>query len=369
MKNSRITRIYNKELRSLKNLVMQSTMGLFLTIMLTTWDACIYAQEENPMEPTPNIGPLKFSDGNSYFGQIESGEMSGIGTQFFENGKQRTGYFQDNRYLADFIATPPWHMIDLDIWFEESYEMETFSIDLTVLNDVPDSIYLYIAPFGTGEINGTQFYGGIQTQCGGYSAVENNENVQPFIPLGRSMIFSRWGSRSEDALKKAKGGVCESSGYEGDFVSVRNGLKWKKGKYTFTLRKTNETAVVDSVLHTYVEMNVYDHQTKQTHRCGSLAFPGETLVLNKRNFIFFELYSKRVNVNNLSPFTFVCDNFQINANPVNFQFAAATFDKQFPIFANAIYKDGKFTVEVCKPNKKHVEELDDFYFTILKDEK
>ena len=337
---------------------------LLLLILTFSWIR-VQSQEENVMEPTPSIGLLKLSDGNSYFGQIESGTMSGIGTQFFANGKRRTGYFQDNRFLGDFIMTPPWHMIDLNIWFEESYEMETFSIDVNILSDIPDSVQLYIAPFGTAEINGTQFYGGIQTQCGGYNAVENNENAGPFKLLGRSMIFSRWGSRSEDALLKAEGGVCESSGYEGDFVSVRNSLNWKKGKYTFTLRKTNRTVFVDSAMHTFVEMVVYDHQTKKNHLCGSLAFPGDTLVLSAQYFIFFELYGKRLNANKLSPYTFICDNMLVNGQPVKYRFVASSFEKNFPKFADAMFFNGKFTVEIGKPNSKPVDEGKAFYFNIL----
>ena len=325
----------------------------------------VFSQDDNPMEPTPSIGFLKLENGNSYFGHIELGKMSGIGTQFLSNGKHRTGYFQDNRYLGDFIVTPPWHMIDIDLWLEEEQVMETFSIDVNILSDIPDSVQIYIAPFGTSTINGVQFYGGIQTQCGGYNSVANNENVGPFKLLGRSMIFSRWGSRSEDAFIKAKGGLCESSGYEGDFVSVRNALQWKKGKYTFTLRKTDQTIWLDSATHTYVEMVVYDHQTKKNHSCGSLAFPGKTLVLGHENYMFFELYGKRLNVNELTPYTFVCDNMLVNGKQVNYTFVASSFDKKFPIYADAKFSDGKFTVEVGRPNTKPITEGKDFNFNIL----
>jgi hypothetical protein len=323
------------------------------------------AQEENPMEPTAKLGSLSLSDGSSYYGEIELGKMSGIGTQFFTDGTWRTGHFQDNKYLADFIANPPWHMLGFDFMLDQVYDMETFSMELKVLTDVPDSLQLYIAPFGTGELNGTQFYSGIQTQCGGYYSVIKGENSGHFIPLGRAMIFSRWGTRASLALKKAEGGVCESSGYEEDFVSVRNGLSWNKGTYTLTLKKTKETVMLDSVLHTYVEMQVYDHKKKQTYSCGALAFPGTNLELSQRQYIFFELYGKRVNVNKLPHLKFICENYSVNGNPVGIPFVVSTFSKEYPKYADAMYKDGRFTIDLGKPNAKPLSEGNGLNYRIL----
>lgn len=328
----------------------------------------IISQEINPMEPTPTLGALMIDDGSTYYGQVELGKMSGIGTQFFSDGKSRTGHFQDNKYLADFIASPPWHVVGLDFILDQSYEIETYSMDLKILSNVPDSIYLYIAPFGTGEINGTQFYGGIQTQCGGYYSVIKGKNSGRFIPIGRAMIFSRWGNRESLAFKKAEGGVCESSGYESDFVSVRNGLNWGKGTYTLTMKKTKETVIIDSLLHTYVELQVYDHKKKQTYSCGSLAFPGTTLVLSQQNYIFFELYSKRVNVNYLPAMKFVCENYRVNGNPVKIPFAASAYQKDYPKYANVNFLDGKFTIELGKPSAIPLMEGEEFNFQILYDE-
>jgi hypothetical protein len=343
---------------------LKSLCFLVLLLLVFHW-VPMHAQEENPMEPTAKLGSLTFSDGSSYYGEIELGQMSGIGTQFFKDGTWRTGHFQDNKYLADFIAKPPWHMLGFDFMLDQAYDMETFSMDLKVLTDVPDSLQLYIAPFGTGELNGAQFYSGIQTQCGGYYSVIKGENSGRFIPLGRAMIFSRWGTRASLALKKAEGGVCESSGYEDDFVSVRNGLSWNKGTYTLTLKKTKETVMLDSVLHTYVEMQVYDHKKKQTYSCGALAFPGTNLELSQRQYIFFELYGKRVNVNKLPQLKFICENYRVNGNPVGIPFVVSTFSKEYPKYADATYMDGRFTIELGKPNAKPLTEGNGVNYRIL----
>jgi hypothetical protein len=362
--NHKLLALITKEIMKLKN-----STCILLTLLLAFSMEFIYSQSENPMEPTSTFGSLKFNDGSRYYGQLELGQMSGMGTYFFSDGTMRTGYFQDNKYLADFIVTPPWHMVGLDFMLDHDYEMETFSMDLKVLTDVPDSIYLYIAPFGTGEINGTQYYGGIQTHCGGYYSVIKGENSGSFIPLGRAMIFSCWGSRESLAFRKAEGGVCESSGYEGDFVSVRNGFQWNKGTYTISLSKTKETVIIDSVLHTYVEMQIYDHKKKQTFSCGSLAFPGTTLLLDKRNYIFFELYSKRVNINNLPSLKFICENYQVNGSEVKISFVASVYNKKFPDYANATFREGKFTVELGVPSMKPLIEGKDINYQILHEEK
>jgi len=343
---------------------MKNQWMYFAWIFIGTMNS-ITGQEANPMEPASTIGSLTLRDGSVYFGQTEAGQMSGIGTQYFKDGKHRTGYFQDNTYLADFIATPPWHMVGLYFTLDQSYEMETFSVDLKVLSDVPDDLYLYISPFGGGRINETGFYGGIQTQCGGYQSVLGEQNDGPFIPLGRAMIFSRWGNRESSAIRMAAGGVCESSGYEGDFISVRNSLKWKKGTYTLTLKKTEQTVLLSTELHTRVELQVYDHQKKQTFVCGSLAFPGTTLVLDPENYLFFELYSKRVNVNELPPMKFVCENYCVNGKPVHIPFVAANYDKNFPKYADAAYANGTFSVEIGKPSNKPVTEGETINFNIL----
>jgi len=74
---------------------------LLLLFLIFSWNS-VKSQEENPMEPTPSIGFLKLSDGNSYFGQIESGTMSGIGTQFLAERKVSNGLFSGQPLFGGF---------------------------------------------------------------------------------------------------------------------------------------------------------------------------------------------------------------------------------------------------------------------------
>jgi hypothetical protein len=55
----------------------------------------------------------------------------------------------------------------------------------------------------------------------------------------------------------------------------------------------------------------------------------------------------------------------VNGQPVKYRFVASSFEKNFPKFADAMFFNGKFTVEIGKPNTKPVDEGESFYFNIL----
>jgi hypothetical protein len=113
-------------------------------------------------------------------------------------------------------------------------------------------------------------------------------------------------------------------------------------------------------------MTVYDHQTKKTYNCGALAFPGDQLTLSSSQFLFFELYGKRININQMPYAKFECGNFQINGQPINISSAGAFYPKDYPKYGSAIYSNGKFTIEIGKPSYSEMKENEDFYFEVLK---
>jgi len=61
-------------------------------------------------------------------------------------------------------APMPWHLVDT--WWDIGGDtpFESLSVDVTISDDVPSSVNLYIAPIGLGHLSKTVFYGGIQTQ-------------------------------------------------------------------------------------------------------------------------------------------------------------------------------------------------------------
>ena len=209
-------------------------------------------------------------------------------------------------------------------------------------------MYLYLSTQSS-EINQTGFYNGIQTHCGGYRGVNGENNFGNFVDLGRASIFSRWSERLGTAMKIQKSGVGESGGYEGDFISVRNTLPWKKGKYTISLRNTHEKVTIDGVVHTFVAMQVFSHEKKSLIQTGSLAFPGEQLFLDKNQAIFVELYYKRLPVSKIPYLRFQFDQIKVNGELAPCLFPIAVYPFNAPQFAKATFSEGKFDVQIGKP--------------------
>ena len=340
--------------------------NLLLLLLLFLTNYAKSQGELSPFEPEVKFEKLKLPNGVTYIGQTEFHQPSGIGSKIDASGKVKTGYFQENTFLGDFIVTPPWHIIDIEYYLDTDYVFNSYSIDLNILTSIPDESYLYIAPFGSGYLNDVLFYGGIQTHSGGYKNPHHNEEKTNYTEIGRAMIFSRWEERSPDAIFMDSNGVCESSGYEGDFISVRNGLKWTTGKYTFKIEKTNQKTTIDFVDHSIVEMTVYEHKTKKTYSCGALAFPGDQLTLSASQFLFFELYGKRININKMPYAKFECSNFQINGETVPIAIAGALYAKDYPKYGSATYSNGKFTIEIGKPIYSELGEDEESYFEVLK---
>ena len=244
---------------------------------------------------------------------------------------------------------------------------EKFSIDLNIKREIDDSAYFYIAPF-TGEINGVGFYGGIQTQGGGYKSPNHNTDGSSFSSLGRIGIFSRWGIRDPNAIKIAPNGRCESSGYEGDFVSVRNSVDWSKGSYTLDIRNTHESVTIDSVLHTYVEMSIYNHQTSELVSIGKLAFPGTQMVLAKRNCMFIEHYSAYEKLDEIPKGQITLSKVKINDKLQNIQNVWDVSEKNYPIWARAWTEGNVIQMQFGQPyTRTNYGETPKFYFNNIKE--
>src|SRR5271155_19422 len=64
-------------------------------------------------------------------------------------------------------APMPWHLVD--IWWDigQDIPFESLAVDVTISDDVPSSVNLYMSPIGLAHLSKTPFYGGIQTQADG----------------------------------------------------------------------------------------------------------------------------------------------------------------------------------------------------------
>ena len=326
----------------------------------------------NTIEEKTIFTVLEENGKTKYFGQFYKNKKKGIGTEFLANGKIRTGYFENDEFLGEFIVNPPWHIIDIDYFFRTDISFDELSVDLIIKNEISTDEFLYIAPF-CGKINGIDFYAGIQSQTGGYINPDHNEEKADYHEIGKAMIFSRWETRNINALQKATNGVCESSGYEGDFISVRNRLEWETGKYTLSLKNTHETVEIEGIPHTFVEFNCYDHQKDSSFKCGSLAFPGEKLFLDKSNYIFVELYSKLTKISDTPKGSISVGNFKYVKPGSDFKSriqpssAFALYDVNSPQWARSWHKERMFHIQFGEPYvREYPSEYDSFYLETLK---
>lgn len=184
----------------------------------------------------------------------------------------------------------PWHLAD--IWWTLpqdaiANDFRNIEVDVTITGELDDSLRLYIAPFGLGKLSETKFYGGLQTHM--LAQTKTNEGRQD---IGHGGIFSMWGERDLDAIRPAEGGFMESSGHEGDFISIRRKVNWSQGKYTCRMQLMDEVAVGEKPF-SWVGYFIHDHQKDEQIYCGSLRFPGHDLKLDKSVAGFVEIFGRR----------------------------------------------------------------------------
>jgi len=238
------------------------------------------------------------------------------------------------------IKPTPWHLVD--IWWNTGQDrpFESYAIDVTISDEVPSNVNLYIAPIGLGHLSKTPFYGGIQTQTDGYT--KQNRRLRK---IGPGLLMSMWGERSLDAIRPSVGGLCQSSGHEGDFISVRRPYKWKKGKFTYRIVRMDKQ-VVKKKPYTWVGAFLYSHQKEENVFIGALRFPGENLVLAKQLAGFVEIYGQAIPLEQIPKLSVTFGNLRVNGQAIKKPAAIAIYPKGVPDYANAIASQGQVIVQV-----------------------
>jgi hypothetical protein len=238
---------------------------------------------------------------------------------------------------------PPWHL--LDIWWDIGRDtaFESYSIDATISDDVPPTVNLYVAPIGIAQLSGTKFYGGIQTQADGYTKRDHR-----LRKIGPGFLMSMWGQRSPDAIRPSAGGLWQSSGHEGDFVSVRRPYEWKKGTFTYRVVRMDRE-VIEGKPCTWIGAFVYSHENDENIFVGALRFPGENLVLARKLASFVEIYGRPIPVEQIPKVTVTFGNLRVNGTPVEKPSATAVYPKRIPDYAEAVAREGQLVVKVGEP--------------------
>lgn len=240
-------------------------------------------------------------------------------------------------------APMPWHLVDA--WWDIGREtpFESLAVEVAISDDVPASVNFYIAPIGLGHLGKTPFYGGIQTQADGYTL--KNQTLRT---IGPGFLFSMWGERSHDAVRPSEGGFFQSSGHEGDFVSVRRPFEWKKGKYTYRLSRMDRQ-ITDGKPYTWVGAFVYSHEKDENVFVGALRFKGEDLVLGRKMANFVEVYGRRRPVGDIPKVTVTFGPPVVNGTVAEDATAEAVYPRGVPDYADAAAKDGSVVVTMGHP--------------------
>ena len=102
----------------MKTLVQFTTTLISLLIICTGYSQNT-VDPNNTLEEKTIFTVLEENGKTHYFGQVYKNKKKGIGTEFLPNGKMRTGYFEDDEFLGEFIVNPPWHIIDIDCFFKK----------------------------------------------------------------------------------------------------------------------------------------------------------------------------------------------------------------------------------------------------------
>jgi hypothetical protein len=258
-------------------------------------------------------------------------------------GVSRAAADDDSRKGEKMYAPMPWHLVDT--WWDIGQEtpFESLAVDVTLSDDVPSTVNLYIAPIGIGHLSKTAFYGGIQTRADGYTKKD-----QKLRTIGPGFLFSMWGERGLDAIRPADGGLFQSAGHEGDFVSVRRPFEWKKGKYTYRLTRMDQQ-MIDGKPHCWVGAFVYAHETNENLFVGALRFKGEKLILDRKVANFVEVYGRLRPVADIPKVTVTFGPPVVNGTAAKSPTAEAIYPKGVPDYADTEAKDGSLVIAVGQP--------------------
>jgi hypothetical protein len=240
-------------------------------------------------------------------------------------------------------ARIPWHLVDT--WWDlgKDIPFESLAVDVTVRDDVPSSVSLYIAPIGLGHLSKTPFYGGIQTRADGYTRKDGKLRV-----IGPGFLFSMWGERGQDAIRPSEGGYFQSSGHEGDFVSARRPFDWKAGTYTYRLSRMDRETI-NGTPCTWVGAFVYCHESDENVFVGALRFKGENLVLDRKVANFVEVYGTRKPVSDIPKVTITFGPPVVNGAVEANLTALAVYPNDVPDYAECVARDGSLVVTVGQP--------------------
>jgi hypothetical protein len=228
------------------------------------------------------------------------------------------------RYLeaGDNFENLPWHLARVEWEVPKTNELADISIDCVILQDVPDSVNLFVVPINS-YFNEHLFYFGSITNL---SARRREESTRH--DLGRGLMFSKWNDLSMDAIRPSIGGYFMVSDHEGKHVSVRSQFKWSKGYYTFKLVPMEREPSNEFI---WVGAYLYSHNVNETSFVGAIRFPGRQLHFDGWMSSFVEIYDRDVSARPKIPqFAVAFGNIKIGGRLALASSVTATYEKDVP---------------------------------------
>ena len=217
----------------------------------------------------------------------------------------------------------PWHLADVWWTLEREAELKEFSIDVEFETDVGREVRLFIAPIGLVTLDETKAYAGFQ----------NRSRIDEQGAEGMRVIFSRWGERRRDHIRPEPGGLWESGGYEGDFISVRKVYPWRPGRYAMSLiRLDGDDADPPGA---WVRLRVCFTLDERCESAGALKFPGTALRLKRQFASFVEIFGPAIDPDTIPKGSVVIGNVRVNGEKARLASASAYYPKDVPHYATA----------------------------------
>lgn len=175
------------------------------------------------------------SDAGETTGASDAGHDSGVDVSKVEEPACTAMCDSSKVCMADLCCPPPTKSGTFKLPTHTNYVHWTLTKRVAKLefvvdfkNDPGAKVGLYYSPYNA-EIDGTQFYFGIQTDL-----IDNNAGG---VHRGHGVTLSQFGTLDKASIKTVAGGFSEVGTHEGEFIGIRLPYAWTKGSYRIRLER------------------------------------------------------------------------------------------------------------------------------------
>jgi hypothetical protein len=177
----------------------------------------------------------------------------------------------------------PWHLVSVLRDYPSSDDVESLSVEIEIIGDVPDASDFFIVPINA-RLNDQLFYFGATTNIQAMRARDRE-----WVQLERTFVFSKWGENNALLVQPPPDGFFLASDHEGPHVSARAPFQWGAGRYTFRLQFLRSSLDSGRPV-TWVAAYVRCHSVEEDYYVGSIRFLGRGLSFDGWASAFTEVF-------------------------------------------------------------------------------